>query len=66
MNRRQRIRKPGLTGKYENTLGATSIVERTLLQERLLSIVSRFADRKILVIGDLIADQFIYGAIDRV
>lgn len=42
------------------------IVERTLLQERLLSIVSRFADRKILVVGDLIADQFIYGSIDRV
>src|SRR4029078_8847647 len=31
-----------------------------------MSIVRRFGDRKILVIGDLIADQFIYGAIDRV
>jgi rfaE bifunctional protein kinase chain/domain len=41
-------------------------VERTLLQERLISIVRRFKDRKILVIGDLIADQFVYGAIDRV
>jgi len=41
-------------------------VERTLLQERLISIVRRFGDRKILVIGDLIADQFVYGAIDRV
>ncbi len=40
--------------------------ERTLLQERLISIVKRFKDRKILVIGDLIADQFVYGAIDRV
>jgi rfaE bifunctional protein kinase chain/domain len=41
-------------------------VDRTLLQERLLSIIRRFGDRKILVIGDLIADQFVYGAIDRV
>ena len=41
-------------------------VDRTLLQERLLSIIRRFGDRKILVIGDLIADQFLYGAIDRV
>lgn len=41
-------------------------VERTLLQERLMSIVRRFPDRRILVIGDAIADQFIYGAIARV
>jgi rfaE bifunctional protein kinase chain/domain len=41
-------------------------VDRTLLQERLLSIIRRFGDRKIMVIGDLIADQFVYGAIDRV
>ena len=42
------------------------MTERTLLQERLISIVRRFSDRRILVIGDLIADQFVYGAIDRV
>ncbi len=41
-------------------------VERTLLQERLISIVRRFSQRKILVIGDSIADQFVYGAISRV
>ncbi len=41
-------------------------VERTPLQERLISIVRRFGDRTLLVIGDLIADQFVYGAIDRV
>jgi len=40
--------------------------ERTLLQERLTSIIRRFAQRRILVIGDAIADQFIYGAISRV
>lgn len=41
-------------------------VERTLLQERLLSIIRRFPQRRILVVGDSIADQFIYGAISRV
>ena len=41
-------------------------VERTLLQERLVNIVRRFPQRKIVVVGDLLADQFIYGAISRV
>lgn len=41
-------------------------VERTLLQERLVGIVKRFPQRQILVIGDSVADQFIYGAISRV
>jgi D-glycero-beta-D-manno-heptose-7-phosphate kinase len=41
-------------------------VERTLLQERLINIVRRFAQRRILVIGDSVADQFVYGAIGRV
>lgn len=40
--------------------------ERTLLQERLVNIVKRFPQRRILVIGDSVADQFIYGAISRV
>ena len=39
---------------------------RTLQQERLISIVRRFPERRVLVIGDAIADQFIYGAISRV
>jgi rfaE bifunctional protein kinase chain/domain len=39
---------------------------RTLLQERLISIVKRFHERRILVVGDAIADQFVYGAISRV
>jgi rfaE bifunctional protein kinase chain/domain len=39
---------------------------RTLLQERLISIVKRFPGRRILVVGDAIADQFVYGAISRV
>jgi len=41
-------------------------VERTLLQERLINIVKRFSERRILVMGDAVADQFIYGAINRV
>ncbi|MDQ6652598.1 MAG: bifunctional ADP-heptose synthase [Acidobacteriota bacterium] len=41
-------------------------VERTLLQERLVAIVRRFSQRRIVVIGDSIADQFVYGAISRV
>jgi len=39
---------------------------RTLMQERLISIVKRFPQRRILVVGDAIADQFVYGAISRV
>ncbi len=39
--------------------------ERTHLQERLIGIVRRFPQRNILVIGDAIADQFVYGAISR-
>lgn len=41
-------------------------VERTELQERLINIVKRFPERRILVVGDAIADQFVYGAIGRV
>lgn len=41
-------------------------VDRTLLQERLISIVKRFSQRRILVVGDSVADQFVYGAINRV
>jgi rfaE bifunctional protein kinase chain/domain len=41
-------------------------IERTLLQERLISIIRRFPQRKVLVVGDCVADQFIYGSISRV
>jgi len=34
--------------------------------KRLIEIVHRFADRRIVVIGDAIADQFVYGNISRV
>ncbi len=40
--------------------------DRTLLQERLIGIVHRFSERRIVVIGDSVADQFVFGAIDRV
>ena len=41
-------------------------VDRTLQQERLISIVKRFPLSRIVVIGDAVADQFVYGAISRV
>jgi rfaE bifunctional protein kinase chain/domain len=34
--------------------------------ERLIRLVDRFAGRRVAVVGDLIADEFIYGRIDRV
>jgi rfaE bifunctional protein kinase chain/domain len=36
------------------------------MQERLISIVRRFPQRRVVVVGDSIADQFVYGAISRV
>jgi rfaE bifunctional protein kinase chain/domain len=38
----------------------------TQTRKRLLDIVSRFRNRRILVAGDLIADEFLYGQIARV
>jgi len=35
-------------------------------KERLLALVDRFAGRRVLVVGDLIADEFIYGEVARV
>ena len=40
--------------------------ERTILQERLLSIIRRFPQRRVVVIGDAIADRFLFGSIARV
>jgi rfaE bifunctional protein kinase chain/domain len=40
--------------------------ERILLQERLIAIIRRFHRNRILVVGDVIADRFVYGAISRV
>ncbi len=36
------------------------------IRSRLLEIINRFSSRKILVVGDLIADEFLYGQISRV
>lgn len=36
------------------------------MTERLLALVENCVDRRVLVIGDLIADEFIYGAVSRV
>src|SRR5262252_1089359 len=35
-------------------------------RERLLSLIDGFSSRRLLVIGDLIADEFIYGEVARV
>lgn len=41
-------------------------LERTPQQERLTAIVRKFPQSKIVVVGDLVADQFLYGGISRV
>jgi rfaE bifunctional protein kinase chain/domain len=41
-------------------------LERTPEQERLTAIVRRFPQCRIVVVGDLVADQFLYGEISRV
>ena len=35
-------------------------------RDRLLSLVAAFTQRTVLVVGDLIADEFIYGEVARV
>src|SRR3954464_12658798 len=35
-------------------------------RERLLGLVDGFSSRRVLVIGDLIADEFIYGEVSRI
>jgi len=37
-----------------------------MAQERLLKIIRRFPERRLLIVGDSIADKFLYGAISRV
>ncbi|HET9479225.1 MAG TPA: bifunctional ADP-heptose synthase [Pyrinomonadaceae bacterium] len=37
-----------------------------MLQERLLKIIQRFPEQKLLIVGDTIADKFLYGSISRV
>src|SRR5206468_3003328 len=35
-------------------------------KERLLSLIDAFSSRRVLIVGDLIADEFIYGDVGRV
>jgi rfaE bifunctional protein kinase chain/domain len=37
-----------------------------MLKDRLLALIEAFEDRRVLVVGDIIADEFIYGKISRV
>lgn len=41
-------------------------VEQTAQQERLTAVVRLFPQRRVVVVGDLVADQFLYGQISRV
>lgn len=41
-------------------------LDQTTQQERLRNIVRSFPQRKVVVVGDLVADQFLYGEISRV
>jgi rfaE bifunctional protein kinase chain/domain len=36
------------------------------MQERLLNIIARFSDQRIVILGDAIADKFLHGSISRV
>ena len=36
------------------------------IQERLINVLRRFADQRIVILGDAIADRFLYGSISRV
>jgi len=45
---------------------ATSLKQRRVEPGRLLALIDAIAGRRLLVIGDLIADEFIYGEIARV
>jgi rfaE bifunctional protein kinase chain/domain len=40
--------------------------ERTSLAERLAGLVRAFGERRVVVVGDLVADRFLYGEISRV
>ena len=43
-----------------------SRTDASLTAERLLSLVRALAGRRVLVVGDLLADEFIYGRVERV
>ncbi|HEY0003290.1 MAG TPA: PfkB family carbohydrate kinase [Pyrinomonadaceae bacterium] len=41
-------------------------LEQTARKEKLAALVERFPERRVVVVGDLVADQFLYGEISRV
>ena len=43
-----------------------SLPDSSELRSRLLSLVAAFGARRVLIVGDLIADEFIYGQVSRV
>ena len=50
----------------QNSLSATSRAGERGRQARLLALVDRFAKRRIAVVGDIVADEFLTGQISRV
>lgn len=55
-----------MTRHVKRTVTSPDPPTRSLDRERLLALVDAFANRTVLVVGDLIADEFIYGRVARV
>src|SRR5207248_2046809 len=70
--RRRRCRQS--RGRRQLDIDASMIIARSVhplpgeseRRERLLGLIDGFSSRRVLVVGDLIADEFIYGAVARV
>jgi rfaE bifunctional protein kinase chain/domain len=57
--KRRRIMPPRRTGKVVAAGDAATA-------DRLVGILARFSNRRVVVLGDLVADEFVYGDIDRI
>src|SRR5258708_7422658 len=44
----------------------TKMTEQSQFQNRLTALVNQFPNRRVMVVGDIIADQFVYGEIARI
>src|SRR5579885_3326128 len=51
---------------HHSSLVKTVSYDKTTSGERLAALVRAFAGRRVLVVGDLVADQFVFGEISRV
>lgn len=55
-----------MTRRHDAGRGAASAHERDATCARLIAVVDGFARRRVVVVGDLVADEFIYGRVARV